>query len=371
MIRCATFYMACLYRRKDSNFWWISYSNPFTGKRTIESTGYRLDDSRETRQARELEAQKTLEERTTGRSHKNEAWDVWVKPFLETHYAQSSGSLVRFLTAWRSLRMFLQENKIVYPRNLTRESCLGYFDWRRHPNYKNGKYRAGHNTALLELKTLGLIMKESVRRGYAATNPIRDLGIKRAARRLYPEMTNEALQLILDSIPKEPEPTQTFLRNSFLIARYHGVRLAETWLNPQRDVWQQPIKGELRWLIFFRQKGAKESAKLLHPELIPLMVQLREAGAVQTYERPKAADPTRWPNRASRIWFDFLKRHGVKKLVPNVCFHSLRVTAASRMARADIPKRKAMEYLTHASTTVHDAYVRWQPEDMEGCHGAL
>lgn len=363
--------MAHLYQRAKSNFHWISYVDAFTGKRIRESTGYSLKDPRETRLARELEAQKTLAERTTGRSHRNEAWDIWVTPFLKTHYAQNSGSLVRFLTAWRTLRLFLEQHKIAFPRNLTRESCLAYLDWRQKPDYTKGKYRACHNTALMELKTLGLIMKEATRRGFASTNPARELGLKRAARRQFPELTDEALKLIVESFPKEPEPLRTFLKNSFLVARWHGVRLAETWLNPQTDVWQQPSNGQLRWMIFFRQKGARQSAKLLHPELIPLMEELRAAHAVQTYERPKAKIPERWPNRAARIWHDFLKRHGIKKLVPNACFHSLRVTAASRMARAGVSQRKAMEYLTHASTTVHEAYVRWQPEDLEDCHRAL
>lgn len=354
--------MASLYKQKKSGFWWIKFRDPVNGHLIRQSTGFRFNNSIETRRARELEAEKTLAERATNRSHRSEAWDVWVKPFLNSHYAMDAGSRIRYLTAWRSLRLYLEEGKVFLPRNLTREHCTHYIEWRKTPNYKQGKYRAGHNTALLELKTLSLLMEEAVRRGYAADNCARRLGIKRAPRKEFPELTDEAIQLVLQSIPKEPEPLRTFLQNSFLIARWHGVRLTETFLNPQTHVWQQTIKGAPRWVILFHQKGDKTSPKLLHPELVPLLRDLKLSGAVQTYTRPR---------NPSREWFEFLHRAGVKKLLPNACFHSLRVTAATRLARANVPERKAMEYLSHASTTVHEAYVRWHPEDLEECHGAL
>jgi hypothetical protein len=354
--------MACLYKRKRSPFWWIKYRDPFTGKIIYESTGFKLFVGPETRRAKELEAEKTLAERATARVSSSENWSAWVNQFIAARYSQSAASRLRFTTAWHSVEMFLLEMKIAAPRNLTRDHCNAYFEWRKQPDTKNGKYRAGHNTALLEMKTLSLLMKEALRRGYARENPARDLGIKRAPRKLFPELTDEALEMIRLAISTQPEPRQTFLRNSFLIARWHGVRLTETHLNPQTQVWQQDIHGKLRWMVLFHQKGGKTRPKVLHPELIPLLSKLKQDGAVQTYEPP---------DKPSRVWFDFLHDCGVKKLLPNACFHSLRVTAASRLARAGVSEHKAMEYLTHASTTVHEAYIRWRPEDMDDCHGAL
>jgi integrase len=354
--------MASLFKRNRSPFWWVKYRDPFTGKIVRESTGFKFSIGPESRRAKEVEAERTLAERATARATSNEAWGKWVPTYLAARYSQSTRTRSRFESAWRSLRMFFTEHRIAAPRNLTREHCNLYFTWRLKPDIKNGKYRAGHNTALLEIKILSLLMKEAVRRGYAKENPARDLGIKRAPRKLYPELTDQALQLILDSIPQEPEKYRTFLLRSFLIARWHGVRLTETLLNPQTQVWQQEIKGQTRWMILFHQKGNREKPKLLHPELIPLLSKLKQDGAVQTYEPP---------DRPSRVWFNFLKKCGVKKLLPNACFHSLRVTAATRMARAGVPLHIAMEYLTHASTTIHQAYIRWQPEDMEEAHGAV
>lgn len=30
-----------------------------------------------------------------------------------------------------------------------------------------------------------------------------------------------------------------------------------------------------------------------------------------------------------------------------------------------------MIYLSHASSTIHEAYVRWSPEDVSKCHDVL
>lgn len=354
--------MASLYKRKRSPFWWVKFRDGFSGKTIRESTGFRFSIGPETRRAKEIEAEKTLAERATARASTSEAWGKWVPQFIAARYSQSPRTESRFLSAWRSLRMFFTDQQIDAPRNLTRESCNAYFTWRKAADVKNGKYHAGHNTTLLEIKILSLLMKEAIRRGFAKENPARDLGIKRAPRKLYPELTDEAFNIILTAIPTEPEKYREFLLHSFLIARWHGVRLAETWLNPQTQVWQQEINGALRWMVLFHQKGDRRKPKLLHPELVPLMSELKQKGAVQTYEQP---------DRPSRVWFNLLHKCGVKKLLPNACFHSLRVTAASRLARAGVPLHKAMEYLTHASTTIHQAYIRWQPEDMEECHGAL
>lgn len=361
--------MACLYKRKKSPFWWVKFRDAFTGKILYESTHFKWSIGADSRRAHELEAEKTLAERATARVRSTDNWDEWVPTFLSARYSQHSGTLYRYQTAWRSLRIFLKEMTINSPRNLTREHCNAYFAWRAKPDIKNGKYRASHNTTLLEIKTLSMLMREGQRRGYTKENPARDLGIKRAPRKLYPELTDEAIATILSAIPNEPEPRRTFLMNSYLIARWHGVRLNETYLNPQTQVWQQQIGNESRWMVLFHQKGGKQRPKILHPKLIPLMTELKKNGAVQTYERPDKS-LTR-SARASRTWFEFLRRCGLKKSLPNVCFHSLRVTAASRLARSGVSEHKAMEYLSHASTTVHEAYIRWRPEDMDECHDAI
>jgi integrase len=85
-------------------------------------------------------------------------------------------------------------------------------------------------------------------------------------------------------------------------------------------------------------------------------------GATETYAPPKSP---------AKEWFNFLTRAGIKDLHPGACFHSLRVTAATTFARKGIPEKKAMDYIGHASTTIHRSYVRLKPEDLSVCADAL
>jgi len=198
--------MAFIYTRKRSPFYWLRFRDPLTGEVVAQSTGLRVGNAHDKRAAAELEAQKTLAERETGRPARNEAWAHWVRTFLATHYSQNEGSLTRYSSAWRNVELYLKEMKIAAPRNLTREHCLHYFEWRKTPDIKNGKYRAGHNTALLDIKVLCLVMKEAVRRGLARENPARDLGVRRAPRKLRPEFTDEIYDVILAAIKKGVAP---------------------------------------------------------------------------------------------------------------------------------------------------------------------
>jgi len=354
--------MASLFEKPGSPFWWIKFRDPKTGIIQRQSTGRKVGIGADTRKAREMQAEKTLAERKLAAGNTSEKWENWVVKFLNEHFGKDSASLKRYLTAWRTIVMFLNEKEITSPRQLTREHCLNYVSWRQEPDYRNGKYRAGRNTAIFELKVLGQIMKEAVNRGMAIANPCRELDLKKDPRKLRPEYSDDELDKIEKAICNVDEPLKTFFQNSFLIARWHGVRLKETYLNPMEQVWKQDVKGECRWMILFHQKGGKSMPKILHPKLIPLFESLIANKKTETYQRPK---------NPAREWHNFLKRIGIKDGNSNACFHSLRITVASRLARAGITERKAMEYLTHASTTVHQAYIRWKPEDLDDCHHAL
>jgi integrase len=143
-----------------------------------------------------------------------------------------------------------------------------------------------------------------------------------------------------------------------LIARYHGVRLNETNVNPMKDVklWDQD--GERRGEIEFRQKGNRIRKKPLHPKLIALFDKLRNQKATSTYI------VWQWGNR----WTKLLTRCGIKDRDPNACFHSTRVTVETRLARAGVDKAIRMAYLTHENGDVNDSYNRFKPDDLRVCH---
>jgi integrase len=349
--------MASIYQRNGSPFWWIKYRDPRSGKVTRESTGFKVGVGADTRRARNLSAEKTLAEARHVQSVEGEQWEFWVMDFLKARYGASAATLTRYSTIWRNLKMFIDEMKILSPRALTREHCLKFLAWRADSDRGNGKYKACRNTAILELKIFGVILAEAVRRGFAPFNPCRDLDISREKAKVKPEMTDDDYDAIEVAIAKEPKNDVTeFLAHSFRIARYQGCRLNETHLNPMKQVDLKNLE-----ITFFAKQGKTHTAPL-HPKLVPLFKDLIDAGRTETFVKP--------PN-PSRKWFDFLKRIGMRKRLPGACFHSTRVTAATRLARNNVPENKAMRYLGHASTTVHRIYVRLKTGDLGDCLSAL
>ncbi len=356
--------MASLFKRNGSPYWWIKCrdcqpESPTVGQVIRYSTGYKIGVGPDTRSAKQLQAEKTLAESRFSVCSPKESWGVWVPDYL-TVYCKSPATLERYRTIWRNLSCFLTEKGIHLPRQLSRARCLEYMDWRSHPDRKNGKYRAVHNTAHLELKILSLIMREAVRRNFAPFNTVAELGVKRQRPKEKPEFTDSDLDMIWQAILKEPAETQLFFRNSFLIARYQGCRLNETHLDPRADV--DIAEDGTSGIIRFRIKGGREHTTALHPELIPLFQELKKTRATETYAKP---------HNPSRKWFDFMKRNGIRKKIPGACFHSFRVSAVTRLARANVPESKTMRFIGHASLTVHRIYQRLRVEDLSECVKAL
>jgi integrase len=362
--------MASIYKRPGSQFWWIKFHDPNRPRLDArgkpiprrESTGYRIGTGEQKRKAQELEAEYTLRERQSNQAHPNEAWKNWVTPFLDLRYQNSPNTCSRAKTAWRTIKMFLAEQQLALPRQLTREHCFQYLTWRNKPNKSQAKYRACHNTALLELKFLRVIMREAVLRKYCVGNPCSELGIKKSPPREKPELTPEIVARIRAAIQATPEPLHTALHHSFEISYHHGVRLSATYLNPMEDVW---FDSGL-WKIRFTQKGNRTSTKILHPHLVPLFEKLRANKCTETYPKPPRRE---W---LSAEWGRFLRRHKIRDALPGVSFHSTRVTVATTLARKGVDQRIAMEYVDHASTTVHRSYVRLKPQDFsQPCHDAI
>jgi len=163
------------------------------------------------------------------------------------------------------------------------------------------------------------LMREAVKRGYCQGNPAREVVLKRAPIRVFPDYTDAQLQQIAKAIDSEPEPARTLFKRSFAIALLHGVRLAETNVNPMADL---NLAGEFPTIRFF-QKGGKERWKPLHPQLLPLLRKLRAAKATQCYPLKRShSGRWMWGGR----WTKFFERHGISGELPNACFHSLRVT---------------------------------------------
>lgn len=355
--------MANLYKRTDSCFYWITYRDA-AGATRQESTRLRHENPVEVRKARALEAQRTADELARGASatvgrRRSKGW-LWVQPFLDVRYHTNGTTLERYTDCWRTLIMFLTERKIESPMNLIRQNCFDYMAWREKAEPKKGKYRARHNTALLELKILRIVMQEAVERGLAQGNPCVKLGIKRDEQKIKPELTQEHVDKIRAGIPLVLDPAvRQMLANSFEIARFQGCRITETRLDPRKDVDLETME------IAFRAKGKKDHVTALHPSLVPLFKRLRKEGKAFTWEIP-AGRGRQW---ASAHWFRFLHKIGLK--ADGVTHHCNRITVISEMARNNVSEAKAQKFVGHSSTLVHRIYQRLRPKDLSECVAAI
>jgi integrase len=125
-----------------------------------------------------------------------------------------------------------------------------------------GVHKAAKNTALLEIKFLGMIMDEAIQSGFCNTNPCRKLGIKRDKPKAKPKIEIDEHRLITRALKREPE----WMRVSYKIAWEQGCRFSETCF-PLSDV------DLARNVIGFRTKGEKETIAEfpLSPRLRPLL----------------------------------------------------------------------------------------------------
>jgi site-specific recombinase XerD len=292
-------------------------------------------------------------------------WQTWVIDFLKQRHAASPKTLSRKLTAWRTLASYLHEKKIPTPAHLTRQHCLDYVKWRKWSgNLRTKKRNVSINTVLLDLKMLGSIVQEAVRRAWIQSNPCYRLEIAREIPKQKPELSPSDIELIRAGIARkladpyndEERRNAEFLRVSFEIALAQGCRLFETYLELD-DIDTENME------IMFLAKGRKRYTAPLSPDLLPLVTELRKRGQTFTYTKPRMP---------SLVWFKFLdmlrRKHPQLK---RVSFHSTRVTVVSRLGRAGVPERVAMALVNHSSTTIHRIYRRVDRSELPRVWEAL
>lgn len=333
--------MSSLYRKRNSPNWFIQFVDG-DGSRRNKSTGLRADDPGETVKARALRAQLEAKELSRGADSVNDGgWDTWVPQFLERH-CESSRTKERYLDAWKWLALWLQLNHYHSPKAITYRNAIQYIDWRTGYKKKTGK-TVGRNTAILELRILAIILGEALRMGYAETNPLVGLKLRRDKTAKKPEITDDEIVEIREALKSEPE----WMRTSFEIALHTGCRIRETRL-PMACVDFTENK-----ITFPSPKGGEDRAFSvpMPSALRPLFESLGKAKRKFTLD---------FPFQPSRRWQQFFIR--IKK--PHLCFHCIRVTYVNRLRRAGVPREAAMRLVNHASELVHQIYQREKVEDV-------
>lgn len=336
--------MASLFKRNGSPNWWISFRDK--GKRKHRSTRFRYDIGADTRKAREECARLTYEEHKHAAISEDSRFETWVPDFMERRYGGKVRTRERYETAWRNWLLYFDKLGIASPVEITYQHIIGYIKWRRDPK-ETGVYKCGRNTAIMEIKFLGLVLQEAIRLGFIVTNLARGLGLTKDKPAVKPEITTDEERRIREELPNWPE----WMQVAFEISMATGCRLRETVLDFREIDFQSGI-------IHFTQKGDRPHSTILPPELVPLFKRLKAKGRKTTLDMPA---------RPSKDWRRFFRSLGM----PHLCFHCCRVTVVTRLARAGVSERLAMRFVGHASSTIHRVYTRLQVDDLQACVEAL
>ena len=332
--------MSSLYRKKNSPFWFIQFIDA-NGTRRNKSTGLRADDAEATVKARAFRAQLEAKELTRTAGALGGSWDTWVPQYLERH-CESPRTYERYLDAWKWLALWLQLKRYHSPRDITYRNAIDYVEWRITYKKRTGK-TAGRNTALLELKTLAMIIGEAVRLGHADANPLVSIKLRRDKAAKKPELTDEEIVEIRKALKSEPE----WMQRAFEIALHTGCRLRETRI-PRSCVDLSESK-----ITFPSPKGGETRAFS-----IPMPSAIRPL--FEQFVCSKDKFTVEFPFQPSRRWQQFFIK--IKK--PHLCFHCFRVTYVNRLRRAGVPREAAMRLVNHASELVHRIYQREKVEDV-------
>lgn len=336
--------MASLCKRERSQFWHINYRDPATRKRRRDPTPYRINNKLETRNARELEAKKTYEEKQAPRALAREQWQAWVRPFLERRYyePERKTTLTKYLGCWRTIEAWLIENGTLTPAQVDHGVVMGYIDWRRK---SRAKKPIAPGTVVIDIKVFRLVMDEAARRRFTTTvNPCLRLGLSRKPLREGRAIRDDEDETIVAALTDKAE----WMQVSYEIGITHGCRFKETRL-PLNDVDLACNK------IKFHAKGGKVYEVELVATLVPLMRRLKKRGAQYTWDLP-----TDEMKQCGRNWTRFLRKLGFDDL----WFHCTRYTAIKRAHRADVSLASALAFFGHSGKTlVHFVYAELGTED--------
>ena len=196
------------------------------------------------------------------------------------------------------------------------------------------------NSAILELKVLGRIMTEAVRKGYIFANPCYHMGLRKDPAREKREITKEEERRIVEALKEAPE----WMRDSFMIAMKQGCRLKEVQVPVERvDLEHDTIR--------FLGKGGRMHEAPLHRDVRPIAEKAMREGR---------SSLVKLPGNASKQWCQFFDDLGM----PDLSFHCTRVTVVTRLARAGFSEGQCMQYVGHASELVHAIYRKLKARDV-------
>lgn len=339
------------YERADSPFVRIQY-DPGDGRKRYLKTIIRKDDPQKrqkiAREINRVEAQLLATGNKDGRGD----WH-WVLPYLKLRYHGKAPTLRCYRIHWRWLSEYLAHRELDCPAKLTREEVFGYAEWRcsqiKEKSGKNPKM----NTALGELKLLGLVMQEAVSRHLAIENTARKLGIEREEVDLRPEILPTERAIIRKALRKQPE----WMAISFELALNTGLRFASTRLA------RHQVRLASSDILIEKPKGGRkrEFAIPIYPSVRPLIEKFLASGKQFVWTAPTGT-------MTGLEWSKFLHSLPIN---PAIVFHSTRITFITEGMRAGVPESAMMKMVNHGSKEISRIYQRWTSDDVRRFAGRL
>jgi integrase len=336
--------MATLITKKDSKFWHMKFKDA-EGVWRLRSTGLLRTDPRQTAEARIMQAKLDAAQvdQALDKQIADRGWG-FVEEYLET-FAPKPKTQKSYRGRWNWISLFLAEKKFRSPQLIEYKHANEYIKWRTGWKKRTGK-TVCRNTAIGEVKFFSQVMEEAARRNLCTSNPLVKLRLIKDDPEEKPEITDAEFQIILPALETLP-PDKQWMKYSFLIAMHTGCRLGDTRM--EKMLWDF----ERDTITFLEPKGGKKrdfSVPMPAP-LRPLLLEVK---------KKKLQPQLKFPFQPSRKWQHFFQTLGLDHL----CFHCLRVTFITRLARHGVPIARAMRLVNHASTTIHRIYQRLNVDDV-------
>lgn len=309
------------------------------------STGLLRTDARQTADVRVMKAELDAVQinQSVDKRMGASGWG-FVEEYLP-NCAANANTRKTYRNRWNWISLYLAHEKIRSPQEIEYIHAQKYVDWRTKWKKRTGK-SVGRNTAIYEVKFFAQIMEEATRRKLCAANPLVKLKLIKDDPDEKPEITDAEFHIILPALDKLP-PEKLWMKTSFLIAMHTGCRLGETRV--ERMLWNF----ENNSMTFLVPKGGKKRnfsipiPAAIHPLLLDI-------------DKKNLEPKLNFPFQPSRKWQHFFHMLGLEHL----CFHCLRVTFITRLARNRVPLTHAMRLVNHASTTIHRIYQRLGVDDI-------
>ena len=336
---CYTNGMASHYVRERSPYYWIRFRR-VDGSWACRSSGIKIEAKGNLRKISQMVAEATAKESFETEDGATAMFSRWVPGWIGYKYTNRF-SAARCRNAWAHISVFFKARRVLHPAEVNYVLCHDYVQWRtsKEESEKEGRKPAAWNTAVMEMRVMGAIMQESLRRGWVMANPCARLGMGKRDTREKRAISKAEEKWIFEEMERREK--NAWMPEMFLVAMRQGCRMREVEV-PMHLIDTKAM------VITFKVKGGGMHAAPLHKDLLPLVKLARK-------EKRKVLVPL--PAQPSPRWGEFFEAIGLEGL----CFHCTRVTVVTRLCEAGFSESQTMAYVGHSSELVHALYRKMRP----------